>query len=91
MNRFVVVLPPDSNITAKSVSGHFPNNHPVIPDRVWVVAGQQRTCADVCEALGIGETEESDGLVVKIHEYYGFTDKALWERLGEWKSEKDGE
>ncbi len=87
MNRFVVVLPPDSNVTAQSVADHFPNNHPVIPDHVWVVAGQQKTCADVCETLGIGENEEAEGLVVLVHHYYGFADAALWERLDAWKKE----
>ena len=66
MNRFVVVLPPDSNVTAQSVSAFSTESSPC--SATCVGCGRPaEDLADVCEALGIGEGEEAEGLVVLVH------------------------
>ena len=91
MQCFVVMLPPDSTVTDQAIEQHFADRFFPISPGVWAVAGMQQTAADVCEVLGIGgakEDENSTGVVVKISEYYGFMDKALWLRLDAWGKER---
>ncbi len=89
MHCFLVVIPPGSTVQASAVNDKFRNHHEVIPDRVWAVAGPQSTCVEVGEALGIGRrgTSDATGVVVKIGEYNGFFERALWEKINAWETE----
>lgn len=53
MKRYVVIVP-KGEIEQQFVATTFPDNYELLPGNVWIVGGQQATCADVCEALGIG-------------------------------------
>lgn len=83
MKRYVVVVPP-SGVDSTMLAERFPNHYEVVSDTVWVVAGERDTCADVCELLGIGPGGGKTGVVVRMDDYYGFFDRALWEKANEW-------
>lgn len=84
MNCFVIVSP-DKKFDPSLVTQAF-RDHSQVSDDVWVVAGEQGTCADVCDKLGIGTPTGTRGVVVKLDDYYGFFDRALWEKINEWRS-----
>ena len=81
MKRYVVISP---DTDSGSVSEKFPDNYELLEGQVWVVAAQQSTCADVCEALGIGKEQGMRGVVTTMEDYYGFYDRALWEKASAW-------
>ena len=73
----------------------FPDHHVALDERsspVWIVAAQdQYTPARVSEKVGIGNGngDSLGGLVVQIHDYYGFDSKSLWQLLEVWLSENN--
>ncbi len=87
MGCFVVILFPGSSVSPEKIGTHFPNNHTLIPNQAWVVAGEQPTCADVCRTLGIADEKATDpsGIVIRANEYYGFADASLWDHMRVWE------
>lgn len=85
MERYVVIVPTDE-IEPGFLSATFPNNHEVLSGNVWVVGAPQTTCAEVCEALGIGQ-DGKRGVVTKMNDYYGFYDRAVWEKANAWAAQ----
>ena len=83
MNCYVVVA--DPSLKTKLTQA-FPDHHEVATN-VWAVAGKQRTCADVCNALGIKTSagKGDSGVVCKFNEYYGYFDRALWDKIASWQ------
>ncbi len=85
MNCFLVVIDPTHlEKDPTQVETAFPSSHHKIFDGVWAVGSEKRTSADVCDLLGIKENERV-GVVVKINDYYGVEDPALWNRLDAWQ------
>lgn len=84
MKRYVVIVP-TGEIEQQFVAATFPDNYELLPRTVWVVGGQQATCADVCEVLGIGRGK--CGVVTKMDDYYGLYDRALWEKANAWEAQ----
>ena len=82
MKRYVVIAP-TGEIESPLVNETFPHNYELLPGNVWVVGAQQATCTDVCEMLGIGP-DGRRGVVTKMEDYYGFYDRALWEKANAW-------
>lgn len=72
------------------IQDKFPEHHLALDDRqqlVWIVAApDQSTPASVSKGLGIGNGSEDSffGLVVQIHDYFGFDNKSLWQQLEVW-------
>lgn len=66
----------------------FPQHFPLAEDSLWAVAADENTCVDVCERLGITSIGGGPGVVSKIEDYYGFYDRALWEKLNAWKAQR---
>ncbi len=92
MRRFVIVRTPDSDLPPTAVPMAFPDRHiEVVPERVWFVAGDHKTCNEVCEAVGIGPRggAERAGVVVRVGAYSGYEDGELWEKLDDWARAKD--
>ena len=83
MNCFVVISP--GGLSASAVTDAFPDSYSVVEDTAWVIAGSQRTCSEVCETLGVGQ-EGPEIVVVKMDDYYGFFDRALWEKVNDWRT-----
>lgn len=83
MNCFVVISP--GGLFAAKVADLFPENHSIVADTAWVVAGSQRTCSEVYEALQV-EQEGLEIVVVKMDDYYGLFDRALWEKVNDWRT-----
>ena len=81
VKRYVVIVP-TGEIEQQFVGATFPDNYELLPGNVWVVGGQQPTCAEVCEVLGIGRGK--CGVVTQMDDYYGFYDRALWEKANAW-------
>ena len=90
MNCYLVVWPA-KNGDVSVVTSTFPEHHPVLEGRVYMVAAKQKTCAEVCDAIGIGNGAEigngakKSGLVTKVNDYYGLFDRALWEKMDAWR------
>ena len=83
MNCFAVILSkPDENSMSK-ITKIFSENYQV-SNSIWFVYGNYGTCADVCEALGIKKAGES-GIVLKVTDYYGLFDGALWAKIADWQ------
>ena len=80
LNCYVVAAEVPEDRVAKA----YPDHHYRVSDRVWVVAGDQATCSDVCTTLGIWPNQ-SRGTVFKFQEYYGFYDRALWDKIAIWQ------
>ena len=80
MNRYLIYLPGGSD----SLEFVFdPHVFELEPNRLWAVGTEASTCADVCKLAGIGDG--TPGVVVRIGEYYGHYDTALWQKLTAWK------
>ena len=73
-----LVYMPDAKDTIESV---FTDHHNVA-DGFWVVNTPISTCAAVCEKLETGENRL--GVVFSLNEYYGYYDRALWQKLDAW-------
>ena len=87
MNCYVVMAAPDLK---QAVAKAFPAEHFYeASDNVWVVAGEHPTCVDVCTALGIPTRDSggSRGVVWKFTEYYGYFDRALWDKIANWQKQ----
>ena len=85
MNSFIVILPDTHG--RPSVPETFPDFHyEIIVDAVWAVGATETTCSDVCKKLGIVEEERSI-VVIKADDFYGYFDKALWEKLISWRDD----
>ena len=75
-----------TGLTADDLSTHFPHVYNVQAGS-WVVASPMQTCTDVAGALGMNSERGTTGIVVKVGDYYGFYDKALWEKIEAWRLE----
>ena len=82
MNNHLVFMPGGE----QKVAEQFPRHYQLAEDSLWAVAGDESTCADVCERLGIGSGEP--GVVSRMDEYYGHYDRALWQKLNAWSAQK---
>ena len=82
MKRYVVIVPV-GEMDSSDVTATFPDNYEVLPGNVWAVGAPQATCAEVCELLGIGQGGKR-GVVTSMDDYYGFYDRALWEKANAW-------
>ena len=90
MNCYLVVWPPE-NGDPTVLTEAFPEHHAVLEGTVYMVAAEQRTCAEVCEVLGFGNGAKGNGadrsgVVIKVDNYYGLFDRALWEKMNAWQA-----
>ncbi len=77
MQRYLVFMPNHPEVP----KSRFPHHHELGPG-LCAVGSELLTCSDVHEHLGLGTGRA--GVVVKITEFYGHFDGALWQRLGAW-------
>ena len=90
LNCYIVVGLPGSGLAARVASAYPGRYHVIAPDSAWVVAGPEITPINVCEKLGIVDTSSGmvnsvgHGVVVKLDNYYGVLDPALWQRMNSW-------
>ncbi len=84
MNRYLVFFPANAALIPKT----FPDSYSLLPDSTWVIGAKEKTCTDVCGALGIGKNGVA-GVVIKVDDYYGNYDRALWEKLNAWQHSDD--
>lgn len=66
----------------ETVEEKFPNHHHLIADDVWAVASPLMTSSEVCSLLGIEGGRSM--VVVPMRDYYGRSDRALWQKLKAW-------
>ena len=82
MQRFLVYMPEGSDALEFVFHRHF---YEIEKNKLWVVAAAgAQTSADVCKALGIGSGKT--GVVIRIDEYFGHYDTALWQKLEAWRA-----
>lgn len=94
--KLFLISPADScaELVEKNIKDKFPERHLSLDDReslVWIVAApSQSTPASVSQELGIGNGDDDSlfGLVVQIHDYFGFDNKSLWQQLEVWLHER---
>lgn len=79
MNRFLIFMPKGH----KEIAAHFEHLH-TLTDQLWAVGSKDATTADVCDRIGIG-TNKVEDVVVKIDDFQGYFDKALWQRPDAWE------
>ena len=91
--KLFLVLPQDEygERVKELIKEHFGNRHIALDDRQsqsWVVAApNDKTPANVAESLCISgkeSTTPNPGVVVQIHEYYGYDSSALWQQMDVW-------
>jgi len=84
MNVFLVVG--SSPFLAQAVNRTYSDEHryEIAPGAAWAVAGPELTTTEVCSRLGIG-LPDNFGVVVKVDQYYGTFDGALWQKIEAWK------
>lgn len=84
MQAYLIVTDriPKSEITAT-----FPD-HYELGESVFVIASADKTCSDVSGKLKLNNPPtDRSGVVVKINEYYGLYDAALWQKIESWKAQ----
>ena len=82
MNCYLVYLPGGSD-SLEFIFG--PHHYELGENRLWAVATDANTCADVSTLVGIGAG--TPGVVIRIGEYYGRYDTALWQKLAAWRGD----
>ena len=82
MNCYLIYFPGGSH----SLESNFgPHHYELEKDQLWAVATDANTCADVSKLAGIGA--RAPGVVIRIGEYYGHYDAALWQKLVSWRGD----
>ena len=82
MNCYLIAA---TNISDQEISAAFGAKVMVVGEGTWVVASMDQTCADVAERLGMNSRRGKSGIVVRVGEYFGFYNRALWDRIEAWK------
>ena len=77
MARYLVFVPNAPGVVEHS----FPERYR-LDEGMWAVRSSLATCSEVHEHLALGP--DRAGVVIKITEYYGHYDRALWEKLESW-------
>lgn len=88
MNVYVIVAP--SEKVAENIEREYPDRFPIVPESVWAVADSRGTSFEVCERVGIGTSRWPDdgvGVVLKLDQFYGTFDNALWQKIDVWQKE----
>ena len=83
MNCYLVVSP---NVEDSEIAAAFPNGWMPVMGGAWVVASNDPICADVAERLGMNAERSKSGVVVRVGEYFGYYNRALWDRIEAWKA-----
>ena len=65
------------------VEQNYPENYPLVPGHVWLVATNEENSYDVAKTLGlvVGGNEEASGIVVPALGYWGLAHSDLWRLL----------
>ena len=84
MHCYVVI---SEQLDDAEVQRSFPDVYPLREGNAWMVASAMTTSADVSNSLNFEPKEGGkSGIVVKVDQYYGCYDKALWQKLDAWKT-----
>ena len=73
----------DSPFDRELIERKYPENYPLVPGHVWLVATDEENSYDVAKGLGLvsGGNEDASGIVVPARGYWGFAHKGLWRLL----------
>jgi len=83
MHCYFVYAPERSRQAIKDrISEDFASSSHAVDDGVWIVGSKDATSADLCGKLKIGDDEP--GIVVKATDYYGFANRAIWDKMNAW-------
>lgn len=79
----------------KLIDKHFPNHHIPLDNRKsdsWIIAAPTNiTPASVADSLNMaGKAGDgiNAGLVVQIHDYFGYDSGALWQQINVWANDE---
>ena len=100
MHTFLVALKDGGDADPEDIMGRldkerFPETYSFMDSTVWFVAAKSptATAADISEQLAPGEDEIAGWpvfVVLKLREYHGVADPALWDKLEAWARASDG-
>ena len=83
MHRYAIF---STDVTRADLNRHFGESvYELEGTQAWVVASEMATSADVSNRLGF-EPGQRNGVVLKVGEYYGCYNEALWQKLETWKN-----
>ena len=73
----------DREFSGDVIEQTYPQNYPLVPGHVWLIATDETSSYDVAKALGLvsGGNEDASGVVVPAKGYWGFAHKDLWRLL----------
>lgn len=73
------------DLSSATVEEEFDECYPVYKN-AWVIATTLTTCAEVADKGGLSPKGKRTGIVVKLRDYYGYFDMALWEKIEAWEN-----
>ncbi|MCY3819783.1 MAG: hypothetical protein OXH52_10550 [Gammaproteobacteria bacterium] len=83
----IVYLVIADNVTFEEMEQLFPGNvYPLRNANTYLIGSAMPTCADVNSAIGFG-AHKGSGLVLKVGEYYGHYDQAVWQKMEAWRQQ----
>ena len=89
MNVFCVFTSDET--VHKAIAREYSNYHHKLFDDVWAIADKEADSVDVSQRLGIGENSGGGvGVIVRLDNYYGHFNGALWQKVNTWKSTPNG-
>lgn len=80
MNCFLIV---SDDITQEQINKEFPTNYRV-KNNIWAVAAERLATSNMVSDKFEFEPEKNNGIVVKVTDYYGCYNPALWSSLSTW-------
>ena len=86
MNVYVVIATPPADRLGRAITTKYPvRHHTIAPESAWAIGTQEEASADVCSTLGINTGDQFiSAVVVKVDQYYGVYDPALWQKMRSW-------
>ena len=96
MKLFLVSAQDDhEELTKELIDNCFPDHNVRLNSRkspLWIIATtSDKTPANVAESLNMTNAKDREnrvsGVVVQLHDYYGYDSMALWQQLETWANE----
>ena len=80
MNCFLVIT---EDISQEQINREYPTNYKV-KDGIWAVAAGRLTTSNMVSDKFEFQPEKNNGIVVKVADYFGCYNPALWSSLSTW-------
>lgn len=91
MNVYLVFIRSPGQDARELLLEEFPKRQELAPG-LWAIGAESATAVEVCQILGLTKerptsaSSRSQGIVVKLTDYYGMYDPGLWQEIDAWRS-----